>query len=116
MASHRFSPDSLRTSSSERFEGDLGGGQAVMAKEALRCRQGEAFLDGGNGEGVAEHMRGNAVADLITVGYGGDEALDGAGGDAEAVVDRKVKVVPLYSYVVKYGGLRKGGAISKIYR
>ncbi len=51
-----------------------------MAEESLQGRQGDAFLDGGDREAVAQDVRSDPALDVSTVGDARQHALDRAEG------------------------------------
>ena len=63
-----------------------------MPKKPLQRRKGDTFLHGCNGKGVPQHTRGHSAVDAGSVGKAFKEALYGAGGHADAVMDGKVSV------------------------
>lgn len=52
--------------------------EPVVAKKALEGREADALLDGGHGERVPEHVRGDRPAHASTVRHALDHATDRA--------------------------------------
>lgn len=73
-------------------EVDLGGGEAVMTQEALQSRQGDPFLDGGDGKGVTQDVGHDRPANVSAGRHTFDKHLDSAGSHAQCVVQRKVSL------------------------
>lgn len=73
-----------------------------MSEQALQGWERDAFLHSGNSKGVPQHMRAHRAVDAGFVGKPFEDALNGAGGHADGVMDGKVSVHQ-WSYPVSEG-------------
>jgi hypothetical protein len=81
-AAHKSSPLVSKFSENllgRKIELDLGGGQAIVAQEALHGWQGDPLLDRRDREGMTQDMRGHRPADVRPVSHALDQAQHRAG-------------------------------------
>jgi len=62
----------------------------IMAQDHLQGPGGDAFLDTGNGKGVAQHMRRYRPSDAGPVSHPLYDPLNGSDAKAEAIIKTKM--------------------------